>query len=241
MASAFFGELIGTAMLIFLGNGVVAGVQLEGSYARNGGWLVITTAWGIVVTCSVLVALAIGSNAHINPAVTIGMAFYSQSWSHVPIYLAGQFLGAFLGAVLVWIHYLPHWSSTDDAAAKRSCFCTSPAVKHTPSNLFSEISGSFVLIFVVAAIYSDRITPDGLTPGLGPFLVGLVVWAIGLCLGGTTGYAINPARDLGPRIAHAVLPIAGKGDSGWEYAAIPVVGPIIGGSLAAMLATALGM
>jgi glycerol uptake facilitator protein len=241
MSRAFLGELVGTAMLILLGNGVVAGVQLKGSYAENSGWLVITTAWGIVVTCSVLVALAIGSNAHINPAVTIGMAFYERSWNHVPVYLAGQFLGAFIGACLVWLHYLPHWGPTEDAAAKRSCFCTSPAIKHTPSNLFSEITGSFVLIFVVAAIYSGNITADGLTPGFGPFLVGLLVWAIGLCLGGTTGYAINPARDLGPRVAHALLPIAGKGGSGWDYAPIPVIGPIIGGSLGGLLAVALGI
>lgn len=241
MSSAFLGELIGTAMLILLGNGVVAGVQLKGSYAENSGWLVITTAWGITVTCSVLVALAIGSNAHINPAVTIGIAFYEQSWSHVPVYLAGQFTGAFLGAVLVWLHYLPHWEPTEDAAAKRSCFCTSPAIKHMPANLFSEIVGSFILIFVVTAIYSENITADGLTPGFGPFLVGLLVWAIGLCLGGTTGYAINPARDLGPRVAHAVLPIPGKADAGWDYAAIPVVGPLIGGSLGGLLAVALGI
>lgn len=241
MATDFLGELFGTAMLILLGNGVVAGVQLKGSYAENAGWLVITSAWGLTVTCSVLVALAIGSNAHINPAVTIGLAFYEGNWSHVPVYLAGQFTGAFIGAVLVWIFYYPHWEPTEDPGRKRSCFCTSPAIKHTLSNLACEIIGSFVLIFVVVAIYSDRISSDGLAPGIGPFLVGLLVWVIGMSLGGTTGYAINPARDLGPRIAHAVLPIAGKGDSGWDYAAIPVIGPIVGGSLGGFAALALGI
>jgi glycerol uptake facilitator protein len=143
--------------------------------------------------------------------------------------------------VLVWLHYLPHWARTDNPAGKRACFCTSPAVPHAPSNALAEIIGTFVLVFVAAAISSDNLSPNGLAPGFGPFLVGLLVWGIGLSLGGPTGYAINPARDLGPRIAHALLPIAGKGSSGWSYAAIPVLGPVIGAVLAGLAVVALGI
>jgi len=237
----FFGELIGTMTLILLGNGVVAGVSLKGSYAENGGWIVITTAWGLAVTCAVIVALAVGSNAHLNPAVTIGVGIATGEWSEAPAYIAAQFLGALLGAVLVWLHYLPLWRQTDNAAAKRACFCTSPAVRHTSSNVLSEVIGTFVLVFVAAAISSNNLSPVGLAPGFGPFLVGLLVWVIGLSLGGMTGYAINPARDLGPRIAHALLPIAGKGSSGWDYAPIPILGPIVGGALAGLAVAAIGI
>lgn len=237
----FLGELIGTATLILLGNGVVAGVSLKGSYGQGGGWIAITTGWGLAVLCAVLVALAIGSNAHLNPAVTIGVAIVSGDWSKVGIYIVAQLLGAALGAVLVWLHYLPHWAQTDDAAGKRACFCTSPAVRHVPANLLAEIIGTFVLVFVAAAISSDNLSPTGLAPGFGPFLIGLLVWGIGLSLGGPTGYAINPARDLGPRIVHALLPIAGKGSSGWDYAPIPIVGPLVGGVLAALVVRATGI
>jgi glycerol uptake facilitator protein len=182
----------------------------------------------------VLVALVIGSDAHINPAITIGVGIATGDWSQAPLYITAQMLGAMLGALLVWLHYLPHWSVTEDRIRKRACFCTSPAIRHIPSNLLSEIVGTFVLVFVAAVIFSGRLAPNGLPPGFGPFLVGLLVWGIGLSLGGATGYAINPARDLGPRIAHALLPIAGKGDSGWDYAAVPVVGPIIGAVLAGL-------
>jgi glycerol uptake facilitator protein len=237
----FLGELVGTMTLILLGNGVVAGVSLKGSYAENGGWIVITTAWGLAVICAVIVALAVGSNAHLNPAVTIGVSIVSGDWSDAPAYIAAQFLGALLGAVLVWLHYLPHWERTDNAAGKRACFCTSPAVRNVPANALSEIIGTFVLVFVAAAISSDNLSPNGLAPGFGPFLVGLLVWVIGLSLGGPTGYAINPARDLGPRIAHALLPIAGKGSSGWDYAPIPIVGPIVGAVLAGLAVAAVGI
>lgn len=237
----FLGELIGTMTLILLGNGVVAGVSLKGSYAEGGGWMVIATAWGLAVTCAVIVALAVGSNAHLNPAVTIGVGVVTGQWSHAGAYIAGQLLGALLGAVLVWLHYLPHWGQTDNPAGKRACFCTSPAVRNLPANALSEIIGTFVLVFIAAAISSDNLSPNGLAPGFGPFLVGLLVWVIGLSLGGPTGYAINPARDLGPRIAHALLPIAGKGSSGWDYAAIPVIGPVIGAVLAGLAVTALGI
>ena len=227
--------------LILLGNGVVACVALKGSYGEKGGWIVITTGWGIAVICAVLVALAVGSNAHLNPAVTIGVGIATGDWSNAGVYMAGQFLGALLGAVLVWLHYLPHWGQTDDTAGKRACFCTSPAVRHLPANVLSEVIGTFVLVFVAAAISSDNLSPNGLAPGFGPFLVGLLVWGIGLSLGGPTGYAINPARDLGPRLAHALLPIAGKGSSGWDYAAIPIVGPVIGAVLAGLAVVAVGI
>ena len=227
--------------LILLGNGVVACVALKGSYGEKGGWIVITTGWGIAVICAVLVALAVGSNAHLNPAITIGVGIATGNWSNAGVYMAGQFLGALLGAVLVWLHYLPHWGQTDDTAGKRACFCTSPAVRHLPANIMSEVIGTFVLVFVAAAISSDNLSPNGLAPGFGPFLVGLLVWGIGLSLGGPTGYAINPARDLGPRLAHTLLPIAGKGSSGWDYAAIPIVGPVIGAVLAGLAVVAVGI
>ena len=237
----FLGELVGTATLILLGNGVVACVALKGSYGENGGWIVITTGWGLAVICAVIVALAVGSNAHLNPAVTIGVGIATGEWGSAGAYIAGQFLGAMIGAVLVWLHYLPHWAQTDNAAGKRACFCTSPAVRHVPANVLAEIIGTFVLVFVAAAISSDNLSPNGLAPGFGPFLVGLLVWGIGLSLGGPTGYAINPARDLGPRLAHALLPIAGKGSSGWDYAAIPIVGPIVGAVLAGLAVVAVGI
>jgi glycerol uptake facilitator protein len=238
---AFWGELLGTTTLILLGNGVVAGVSLKGSYAENGGWMVIATAWGLAVTCAVIVALAVGSNAHLNPAVTIGVSIVSGDWSSAATYVSAQLLGALLGAVLVWLHYLPHWGRTDNPAGKRACFCTTPAVRHLPANVLSEVIGTFVLVFVAAAISSDNLSPNGLAPGFGPFLVGLLVWGIGLSLGGPTGYAINPARDLGPRIAHALLPIAGKGSSGWDYAPIPIIGPVIGAVLAGYAVLVIGI
>ena len=237
--NAFLGEVLGTMTLILLGNGVVAGVLLKDTYGENSGWIVITTAWGFAVICGVLVALVIGSNAHLNPAITVGVAIATGDWTLAPTYIPAQLLGAMAGALLVWLHYLPHWARTDDKQRKRGCFCTAPAIRHIPSNLLSEIIGTCVLVFVAAVIFSGRLAPDGLSPGFGPFLVGILVWGIGLSLGGTTGYAINPARDLGPRIAHALLPIAGKGDSGWNYAAVPVIGPLIGavlGGLAVNLA-----
>ncbi|HEY5567574.1 MAG TPA: MIP/aquaporin family protein [Gammaproteobacteria bacterium] len=241
MSGAFWGELFGTMTLILFGNGVVACVVLKGSYGEKSGWIAITTGWGLAVLSGVLVALAVGSNAHLNPAVTIGVSVYSGDWSSVGTYVAGQFLGAMLGATLVWLHYLPHWAKTDDPAGKRACFCTSPAIRNAPGNFLSEIIGTFFLVFVAAAISSDNLSPTGLAPGFGPFLVGLLVWGIGLSLGGPTGYAINPARDLGPRIAHALLPIAGKGASGWDYAHVPILGPIIGAALAGLTVGVVGI
>jgi glycerol uptake facilitator protein len=241
MHSAFLGEFAGTAVLILLGNGVVACVALRKSFGYGAGWIVITAGWCFAVMAGVFTALALGAPAHLNPAVSLGVAAATGRWDVVPVYAAGQILGAMLGATIVWLHYLPHWEGTDDAKAKRACFCTSPAIRRLPSNALSEVIGTFVLVFVAAAIYSSHSAPTGLPYGSGPLLVGFLVWSIGLSLGGPTGYAINPARDLGPRIMHALLPIAGKGSSEWDYALIPVVGPIIGALLAGLVirATAL--
>lgn len=236
MTSAIFGEFIGTLVLILLGDGVVAGVLLKRSKAEGSGWMVITTGWAFAVVAGVFAAIACGSkDAFINPAVTLGFAISSGDYSKVVPYAAAQLLGAFVGATLVWLHYLPHWKETQDTSFKLGIFCTGPAIRNVAANLISEIIGTFVLVFVSTAVFSKTVSKDGIAAGLGPYLAGVVVWAIGLSLGGTTGYAINPARDLGPRIAHAVLPIAGKGNSDWGYASIPVVGPLVGGGLAGLL------
>jgi glycerol uptake facilitator protein len=191
----------------------------------------------------VFTAIACGSTAaHLNPAVTVGFAVASGDWSNAIPFITAQLLGAFTGAILVWLHYHPHWAETPDTDAKLACFCTSPAIRKPMANLLSEAIGTFVLVFVVAAIFSKRSAGGGiLSPGLGPYLIGTLVWSIGLSLGGTTGYAINPARDFGPRLAHAVLPISGKGGSDWSYAAIPLAGPVIGGMLAGLLIRVLGL
>lgn len=227
--SIFIAETVGTGLLILLGDGVVGGVLLARSKAQNAGWIVITTGWALAVAFGVY---AIGSltGAHLNPAVTLGFAVAGTTdWGLVPWYIAGEMLGAFIGAVLVYLHYLPHWAETEDPGLKLAVFSTGPAIRNTVSNLISEIIGTFALVFGVYAIVSNE-----LAPGLAALLVGFLVWAIGLSLGGTTGYAINPARDLAPRIAHAILPIPGKGDSDWSYSWIPVVGPLIGGVLGAL-------
>jgi glycerol uptake facilitator protein len=236
MSSSVFGEFMGTLVLILLGDGVVAGVLLKKSKAEGTGWMVITTGWAFAVLGGVFVAIACGSkDAFINPAVTLGAAISSGDYSKVLPYSLAQLAGAFVGAALVWIHYLPHWKETPDTSFKLGIFCTGPAIRNFGANLISEIIGTFALVFISDAVFSKTVAKDGLAAGLGPYLAGCVVWAIGLSLGGTTGYAINPARDLGPRIAHAVLPIAGKGGSDWGYAPIPIVGPLIGASLAGLL------
>jgi glycerol uptake facilitator protein len=228
---------MGTFVLILLGDGVVAGVLLKRSYAEGSGWIVITAGWAFAVMAGVFTAIACGSSdAHLNPAVTFGFALLTGSFSKVLPYASAQVLGAFFGATLVWLHYFPHWKETPDVNLKRGCFCTAPAIKNTAANLTSEIVATFVLVFVVEAIFSKAVAGNGISAGLGPYLVAALVWGIGLSLGGTTGYAINPARDLGPRLAHAALPIAGKGGSDWSYAAIPIVGPLAGGALAGLLA-----
>lgn len=243
MTSPFLGELLGTMVLIVLGNGVVAGALLKGSKAEGAGWIAITAGWAFGVMAGILVATATGSpDAHLNPAVTLAGAITSGDGSKLAVYVPAQILGAFLGAAVVWLHYLPHWAATPDQGLKRACFCTDPAIRRAPANWMSEIIGTFVLILVISALLSRAVSAAGNIPtGLAPYLVGMVVWGIGLSLGGTTGYAINPARDLGPRLAHAVLPIAGKGDSDWGYALIPVAGPAIGAALAALTVRLFGI
>ncbi len=241
MQSAFWGEFAGTAVMILLGNGVVAGVVLKKTYGHGAGWMAITGGWCFAVLAGVLTAIALGSHAHLNPAVTLGVAFAGGAWSEVPDYVGGQFLGAMLGATLVWLHYLPHWAVTEDPPGKRACFCTAPAIRQIPSNVLSEVIGTFVLVFVAAAISSTHFAPTGLPAGVGPVIVGFLVWGIGLSLGGPTGYAINPARDLGPRIIHALLPVAGKGSSEWNYAAVPVMGPVVGALLAGIVIRAISL
>jgi glycerol uptake facilitator protein len=232
MENIFVSELIGTAILILLGDGVVAAVLLNESKAQNGGWIVITLGWGMAVAMAVY-AVGQFSGAHINPAVTIGFATIGTTeWGDVPQYLAGEFAGAFLGACLVYLAYLPHWGGTEDPGLKLAVFSTGPAVRKPGMNFVTEVIGTVVLVMGVLAIID---TGNELTSGLAPLLIGLLVLSIGLSLGGPTGYAINPARDLGPRIAHAVLPIAGKGDSDWQYSWIPVAGPLAGGIVGAVL------
>ena len=228
--SIFGAEVIGTALLILLGNGVVACVLLNLSKGQNSGWIVITFGWGMAVMVGVF-AVGQYSGAHLNPAVTVGFAIAGNiEWSDVPEYFAGEFVGAFIGATLVWLAYLDHWKETEDPGLKLACFSTAPAIRNTVSNVITEIIGTFVLVFGVLAFFANEATA---ATGLGGLIVGLLVLSIGLSLGGPTGYAINPARDLGPRIMHAILPIAGKGSSDWGYAWIPVVAPLIGGALGA--------
>jgi glycerol uptake facilitator protein len=242
MTSPILGEFLGTTMLVLLGNGVVAGVLLKRSKAEGSGWLVITAGWALAVMAGVFTAIACGSSdAHLNPAVTLGFAVRSGDFTRVAPYLVAQLLGGILGAALVWLHYLPHWKETPDTSAKLGCFSTAPAIRSLIPNLLSEVIATFVLVFVVGAIFSKNVSATGPAAGLGAYLVGSLVWGIGLSLGGTTGYAINPARDLGPRIAHAILPVAGKGSSDWSYAPIPVVGPLLGGTLAGLLLRALAI
>jgi glycerol uptake facilitator protein len=226
-------ETIGTALLILLGDGVVAAVLLAQSKAQNSGWIVITFGWGLGVMFAIL-AVGQFSGAHLNPAVTIGFAVIGNTeWSDVPKYLIGEFAGAMIGACLVAAAYSNHWAATEDPGLKLAVFCTGPAIRNTAANIVTEIIGTFVLVFGVLAIFANGFTTVP-TFALGGFFVGFLVLAIGLSLGGPTGYAINPARDLGPRIVHAILPIPGKGDSDWGYAWIPVVAPIIGGILGAL-------
>ncbi|HYE32074.1 MAG TPA: MIP/aquaporin family protein [Methylomirabilota bacterium] len=237
----FVAEMIGTMLLVLLGNGVVANVLLNQSKGQNGGWIVITTGWGLAVTMAVY-SVGWVSGGHLNPAVTLGFAAIGQfDWAKVPAYITAQMLGAILGSVAVWLAYFPHWEITKDKAAVRGVFCTAPAVRRPAFNFITELIGTFVLLVGVLAIPSvNNLRPQsGFDKGLGPLLVGLLVFAIGLSLGGPTGYAINPARDLGPRIAHAILPIPGKTDSDWGYSWVPVLGPIVGGILGAVFYKAL--
>jgi glycerol uptake facilitator protein len=232
MVEKFLAEVLGTGTLILLGDGVVAGVLLAKSKGQNSGWIVITMAWGLAVFCGVVVAGPV-SGAHLNPAVTLAVAMNGGiPWSEVPVYWAGELLGAFIGGVLVFLHYYPHWAVTEDADLKLAVFSTGPAIRSTLWNFVSEVIGTFVLVFVIFAFANNG--KAGLA-ALGALPVALLVVVIGLSLGGTTGYAINPARDLGPRIAHFLLPIPGKRDSDWAYSWIPVVGPLVGAALAVLV------
>ena len=247
--NAYIAEAVGTMILILLGDGVVANVLLARSKGRDSGWMVITVGWGVAVTVAVYAVGRI-SGAHLNPAVTIGLAAIgSFPWSDVAGYTVAQITGAFLGAVLVWLTYLPHWRETESPSAKLAVFATAPAIRRTGANIVSEVIGTAMLLFGVLAIGAnaggwvragDVDLSQVFSRALQPLLVGILVLGIGLSLGGPTGYAINPARDLGPRLAHAILPVAGKGPSDWSYAWIPVVAPIAGGIIGAALYTAVG-
>lgn len=242
--SPFAAEVLGTMLLVVLGDGVVANVLLGKTKGYGSGWMVIATGWALAVFVGAYSVAGV-SGAHLNPAVTIGLAIAGKfNWSNVTLYIAAQMIGAFLGAVLVYLHHYPHWAATTDPQLKLAVFSTGPAIRATFWNLLSEIIGTFVLVFGILAIKGAVSDPSGAAVpislgALGIVPVAFLVWAIGLSLGGTTGYAINPARDLGPRVAHFVLPIPGKGSSDWSYAWIPVVGPIIGAAIAASLYTIL--
>ena len=228
-------EFIGTAVLVLFGDGVVASNVLRKSKGENGGWVVITIAWGLAVMLGVFIAGPY-SGAHLNPAVTLGLAAAGTfGWNLVVPYIVAQMLGGFVGAVLVYAFYKDHYDATDDAAAKLGTFCTTPAIRNYGRNLFSELLGTFVLVFVILALATEGNTPEMGMGALGAFPVAMLIVALGMSLGGTTGYAINPARDLSPRVAHALLPIKGKGPSDWAYSWVPVVGPVAGGLLAAGL------
>jgi glycerol uptake facilitator protein len=236
MHSVWFGEFMGTLVLVLLGTGVSAGVTLRKSYAANAGWMAITTGWALAVMCGVLVAQAFGSpGAHLNPAISLAAAVAGGNYSQLVTYWSAQMLGAMAGATLMTLHYGPHWKLTEDPAAKLGIFCTNSAVNSPLFNILSEMIGTMVLVVVACSIGSRGVSMTGPAAGLAPWLVGSLVWGIGLSLGGTTGYAINPTRDLGPRLMHALLPIPGKGGSNWRYAPIPIIGDLAGGALAGLL------
>lgn len=242
MHGPILGEFMGTLVLVLLGDGVVANVLLNKTKGQNSGWIVIATAWGMAVVAGICTAVACGSpGAHINPAVTLAVAFVSHNWSDLAPFWAAQFLGAFAGAILVWLVYLPHWGETHEPGIKLAAFCTQPAIRKLPLNLLCEAIVTICLIVVGFSFGSKALGPAGLAPGFAPWFWGVLVWAIGLSLGGPTGYAINPARDFAPRVAHAVLPIPGKGGSDWGYALVPIFGPLIGGGIAAGIVKLVGI
>ncbi len=239
--SAFLGEIVGTAILILLGNGVVANVVLDKTKGNNSGWIVITLGWGIAVFTGVFISAPF-SGAHLNPAVTVGLAVAGNFplGSVVP-YILAQMIGAAIGTTLVWLMYRPHYRATEDSGLKRATFCTTPEIRTIPANFLSEMIGTFVLVYGVLHVVGASVGDQSASLGsLDALPVGLVVLVVGLSLGGTTGYAINPARDLAPRIMHAILPIEGKGDSDWSYAWVPVIGPLAGGVVAALMWIYLG-
>ncbi len=232
MLAIFLAELLGTMILVLLGDGAVANVLLKKSKGEAGGWIIISAGWGFAVAIGVYAAGWV-TGGHINPAVTLAMAVVGRTpWSAVPFYMMGQFAGAFIGATLVWVTYMPHWSLTTDGPSKLMCFCTKPQVRNDASNFLTEVIATAVLLLGVLAIFSP-VTDIGW--GMAPYATGILVFAIGLSLGGPTGYAINPARDLAPRLVHAILPIPNKGPTEWSYAYIPILGPFVGGVLGALL------
>lgn len=235
------GEFFGTMVLIVFGAGVGACVTLTKSKGQNAGWLTITAAWGFAVTLGVYTATTLGApQGDLNPAVTLAKTFAGvYTFTQFVATAVAQILGAMAGAAIVWLAYLPHWAETKDPAAKLGIFCTAPAIRNAPANLLCEIIATFFLVFVIWMIFSNQV--GAIPPGLGPYVVGILIWALGMSLGGPTGYALNPARDFGPRLAHAILPIAGKGGSDWGYAWIPIAGPIIGAIVAYIVASALGV
>jgi len=243
MHGPFVGEFMGTLVLVLLGDGVVANVLLNKSKGQNSGWIVIATAWGLAVVAGICTAVACGSPAaHINPAVTLASALLTKNWSYVLPFWCAQVLGAFTGSVVMWLVYLPHWRETPDKTLKLATFCTIPAIRNYPANLLCEAIVTVCLIVVGFSFGSKLLAPPtGLAPGFSPWFWGVLVWVIGLSLGGPTGYAINPARDLGPRVAHAVLPIKEKGGSDWKYSFVPIVGPLIGAAVAAVIIRVVGI
>jgi glycerol uptake facilitator protein len=235
MHGPFLGEFMGTMVLVLLGDGVVANVLLKKSKGEGAGWIVIATGWGLGVTAGIFTAIACGSpGAHINPAVTLAVAFSTHKWANVAPFWTAQILGGFAGAVLVWLAYLPHWKESTDTSAKLGIFCTAPAIRLLPANAMTEIIATATLVGVGFAFTASSVAPNGLPPGYAPYLWGILVWSLGLSLGGPTGYAMNPARDFGPRLAHSILPIAGKGKSDWGYALIPIIAPLIGAVIGAV-------
>jgi len=241
MHGPIFGEFLGTLVLMLLGDGVVANVLLKKSKGQHGGWMVITTAWGLAVLFGIVTSLAVGGVAHLNPVITIALAVSNGGYATILPYVAAQMAGAFVAAILVWLIYLPHWAETEDAGLKLAIFCTGPAIRNIPCNALAEFLTTIVLVVAGFSIATKGVAENGLPAGFGPYLWGMLVWVIGLSLGGPTGYAINPARDLGPRLAHAVLPIAGKGHSDWGYAPVPILAPVAGGVVGAAICLALGI
>ena len=242
MHGPVFGEFLGTAVLIFFGDGVVANVLLNKSKGQNGGWMVVAAGWSMAVFAGIITSLAVGGVAHLNPAITLAFAVLNGSYSIIVPYCAAQIAGAFAGAVLVWLVYLPHWAQTPDPDVKLIVFCTKPAIRHLPSNALTEFLATAIgLVLVGMAIGSRGLAQSGFPPGFAPCLWGLVILAVGLSLGGPTGYAVNPARDLGARLAHQLLPIPGKRDSDWSYGWVPIVAPALGGIAGALLCRAFGI